>query len=291
MFYLIHQAGKVASQSLEVSIILSDRSARVERHHYLESRNLAEVERLCDLAPANSQNFALRGQTVDARKAMVALSQQPPENVWILTGIRDPLDLAIAAFFQNLAYYCPDYTSPAPDEVFDVSRFNVEVDRVIEAFQRQFEAFLQRTNAGAGVRDIVELDIRRKLQNLGDWFDREFKPVHAVDLFELQIGTAPFVRFQTERANFIVYRMETFRENFPAILQQLPLPPQIKIIDQNVADQKDYAVLYRRFRERFKPTADMMEYYYGGRFFRHCYSGVEPLYSPEREGNRRLAAR
>jgi hypothetical protein len=286
VFYLIHQAGKVASQTLESTILMSDPGSKVERHHYLEAGNLAEVERLCDLAEPSAQVEALRFQTSRAHLALQRLAMQKPRDVWVLSGFRDPLDLAISAFFQNLSYYVPHYSSPAPGEAYDRRRFDAEVDRVIDVFTNEVTSYLERARLGTGARDVRELDLRRKLQNLGEWFEREFNPVHGVDVYELDVGGKPLVHFTRGEKNFVLYRMETLQASLGKLLRLLPIAAVRGVVVLNTAAQKDYSVLYDRFRERFIPTGEMMEYYYGGRFFAHFYPGARPLY-----GTRRVRAR
>jgi hypothetical protein len=277
-FYLIHQAGKVASQTLAWTIVSADRSSRVERHHYLEPSNLAEVDRLCNEAPPSAQVQSLRKQTQEARNAIAALSRQDPQDVWVLTGFRDPMDFAISAFFQNLYYYCPSYVSPAPGEAYDLDRFDQQVDSVIEVFNSEVEAYIGRVRNGLGVRDVRELDLRRKLQNLGEWFDKEFKPLYGIDVFTIEVGNMPFIRFSASNVNFLIYRMETFHEFAESILRELPLPPGCRLVNENLSSTKDYAVLYSRFRERFVPSEEMIRYYYDDRFFTHFYKGTRPRY-------------
>ncbi len=206
----------------------------------------------------------------------------------MLTGFRDPLDFAISAFFQNIAYLYPSYSSPAPGESYNPDRFDVEVDKVIVAFKTEVAGYLERLRTGVGVRNLRELELRIKLHNLGDWFDRELKSVFEIDAYDIAVADRPFVRFSSQKGNFLLYRMETLSESLPALLAQLPLSPHLRVVNVNRTTEKDYAVLYRRFRERFTPTAEMMEYYYGGRFFRHFYGDAEPLYQEHREGNRLL---
>lgn len=280
MFYLIHQAGKVASQTIEVTICLTDRTARVERHHYLVPDNLSEIERLVVLEPANPQAASLKMQAGLGLAALLALAQTDPKDVYILSGFRDPLDFAISAFFQNLELFYPDYRS--------ASNLETEVDRVIDVFTTEFDGFLERKLAAIAPRNIRELETRRKLQNMGEWFDNEFKPISGVDVYQIDFRADPFVCFRTPRARFLIYRMETFRANLPTIVSQLPLPEPIKVSDQNLGSDKEYASLYRRFRERFRATPKMIDYYYGSRFFQHFYAGVEPLYSADRAGSRVL---
>ncbi|MGH7660255.1 MAG: putative capsular polysaccharide synthesis family protein [Vulcanimicrobiaceae bacterium] len=277
-FYLIHQAGKVASQTLSWTITMADRSARVERHHYLEASNLDEVDRLCDVAKLSSQVQSLRKQTNEARAAMLALANQEPTNVWVLTGFRDPLDLAISAFFQNLSYYSRDYVSPEPGESYDQQRFDAQVDRVIESFRSHFDEHLNRVRTGTDVANVRELDLRRKLQDIGVWFEREFKTVHGIDVYGLDIGSRSFIHFEERGVNFVLYRMETFAARAGDVIAELPIPKGSPVVSDNVSAAKDYAILYQRFRERFAPTDEMVEYYYESPFYRHFYRESQPLY-------------
>lgn len=258
---------------------MADRSARIERHHYLETSNLREVERLCDSAKPSSQVRSLRKQAAEARAAMEALAKRDRHEVWVLTGFRDPLDLAISAFFQNLSYYSRDYVSPEPGEDYDLIRFDAQVDRVIDSFRVHFREHIGRVKKGLDVVDVRELDLRRKLQEIGVWFEKEFKAVHGIDVYQLDIGSRPFVHFEERGTNFMLYRMETFAVNAGDLIAKLPLPKGASIISDNVSSTKDYAILYQRFREKFVPTSDMVDYYYGSRFYRHFYGDSRPLYS------------
>lgn len=53
-YYLIHQMGKVASQSVEAAIRHAFPAARVERHHYLSDANLTSLQVICRLPGAGN---------------------------------------------------------------------------------------------------------------------------------------------------------------------------------------------------------------------------------------------
>lgn len=286
MFYLIHQAGKMASQTLELSLVLTDPGARVERHHYLSEANLAAFERACARDRPGPPVNDLRKQVDAARVAARAFAREDPNHVWVLSGFRDPLDFAISAFFQNLGYYYPSYMSPSEGEDYDRVRFDDEVERVIAVFNREFEAYLVRRTAALEPANVREIELDTKFSNLGEWFDSDFKVVHGLDVFEVEVGSKPYVTLRTQRGTFVLYRMETFRESLIPILSSLPLPRDLKLANQNMSAEKDYAVLYRRFRELFVPTASMIEHFYNGKYFVHFYAGVRPLYEEGRRGNR-----
>jgi hypothetical protein len=286
MFYLIYQAGKVASQTLEWTIRTSDPIARIERHHHMAPEQLAEFDRLCALEKPGSKLLTeYQHQIAAARTAAAAFEHQDPHNAWVLTGFRDPLDFSISAFFQNLSDIHPRYSSPSPGEAYDRDRFDEEVERVIGIFNREYQAFMERVRAGNPAPGLRDRELRLKLSHIGEWFDVELKPFLGIDAYEYDVAGKPFICVRTKRANFLMYRMETLRESLPALLQQLPLSgSSVQLINRNIGAEKDYAVLYNRFRERFTPTAEMMEYYYGGRFFRHFYGDSKPLYQEGRRG-------
>lgn len=279
MLYLIHQGGKVASQTLEGTIAASHPGAAIERHHYLRPENLDALDRICDRAGENPHAAQQRHQTTVARRALEVLAQEDPRSVWVISGFRDPLDHVVSRFFQNLSEFCPSHSSPQPDEAYDADRFDVEVDRVITLFNQQVEDFLSKRWEGMDMASALEKfwSVRYAV-HMDAWFEFEFKPVHNLDIYDIEFGSKSFVTLASDRGNFVFYRMEGFRESLPALLAALPLPKPAQILNRNVGAEKEYAVLYRRFRERFVPSQSMLAYYYESRFFRHLYAGAAPIY-------------
>jgi hypothetical protein len=185
----------------------------------------------------------------------------------VLSGFRDPLALVQSAFFQNIATYCP-WVDRNPSDLFS------EVDRLFEYFDFQFE----RMRSGAAPSTFQEALLHLKLEGPGSWYDTEFNDFYGIDIYRQEIGVAPFVTFQSGRFRFCVYRSETLPTALPALLQQVGLPPALLAAqaNMNVTDRKEYSRLYGAFKERFRPTPDMVEYYYGGRFYEHFYGSYRP---------------
>lgn len=274
MLYFVHQPGKVGSQTVEASLRASDPRATTLRFHLLSRPNLEAGERVARAASGPLAQ-SLAEQIAGGRQALEVLRRHAPAETVVFSGVRDPLDFAIAAFFQNLAYFYPDYSSPLPGEQFNAGLFDAEVDRMLEAFSAEFDAF--RARAGKPVDTIRDFVTNNAFHNLGEWYDEEFRAVHGVDVFAMDFSKT-FERFQTERGAFIIYRKESLQEALPEMLSLLPLPGPPRIVNANVSTDKPYTVLYQAFRERFDPTEEMIDYYYGGRFFRHFYSDSRPMY-------------
>lgn len=271
--YLIYAFGKVATQTLERSIRISDPTALVERYHYLLPERLASFEEYCRRFGDQLPLTALLNQTRNAKRAFGLLEAHDPQNVWILTGFRDPLDFDVAAFFQNLSQFVPSYISPAPDEEYDLERLDREVDRVLAAYEARFEKLLA---LAAGEPPNDPLYERDAANNFDEWFEKEFRPVVGLDVYGLDVGSRPFVHFESARGHGLLYRLEALAQSLPALLDELPLPKPHRLENVNVATTKDYAVLYKRFRERFIPSAEMRRHFYSGRYYRHFYSDRGP---------------
>lgn len=268
-YYLIHQCGKVASQTVEAAIRESTNgTSRVERHHYLSDGGLADLESMCRLpgVQADGIDGVMHQLTVAraVRKDIDAFRCQDElgGGVWILTGVRDPLEVSIAAFFQNLPIYCPwlDYND---------DKVNCAADRLIEFFNYEFDRML----SGRSATSFQEALLERKLRGPEPWFDKEFRPFYDVDVYERRIGLSqPYVTFGNRNFKFMIYRMELLSSAIDPLLRGIGAPKVVKDLrDLNVGRKKDYSSIYQAFRQRFRLRSPVMDYYYGGPFFRHFY--------------------
>jgi len=75
-----------------------------------------------------------------ARKAVAGSENDPDCGAWILTGVRDPLDLIVASFFEDVDTYCPGLS-------FDERNIEEELGRVTAAF-RTWTAINTKENVG-----------------------------------------------------------------------------------------------------------------------------------------------
>jgi hypothetical protein len=262
-YYLIHQAGKGASQTLEAAIRKSITSpARVERHHYLSDAGLANLESICRQPgiEADSSDGVMHQLTL-ARAVRADLDACEPGSVWVLSGVRDPLDLSVAAFFQNLPIYCPwlDYS---------IGRADYAADRLIEFFKGEFDRML----SAKPPRNFQEALLNLKLRGPEKWFDEEFHALYDVDVCSMGMRRSePFVCFRNGKFRFVIYRTELLSSAIYALLRTVGTSPVKEVKDQNVAREKEYSNIYRLFKQKFRPPSQIRDYYFGGWFYRNFY--------------------
>jgi Putative capsular polysaccharide synthesis protein len=267
-YYLIHQVGKVASQTLEAAIRRSTGgTSRIERHHYLSDDGLANLESMCRLPGIQADGFGSVMQQLTVARAVrdeldAYLEADVSCGVWVLTGVRHPLDLSVAAFFQNLRTYCPSLD-------YDDDNADCAADRLIEFFNSEFDRMLLGKSATSFPEALLDLSLRGP----EPWFDKEFRPFYDVDVYERPIGRSqPFITFSSSKFNFVIYRTELLSTAIHPLLRTIGAPAVVgEMSSVNVGEEKDYLNLYRVFKRRFKPSVSVKDYYYGGPFFRHFY--------------------
>jgi len=101
-----------------------------------------------------------------------------------------------------------------------------------------------------------------------------------IDVYQVETGPSEIIRLDRPPFEIVLYRFERLKTALPALLDMLEIGGSQPISNVNVAADKEYRLLYRRFRELFAPPPDMVEYYYGDRwgpYFDHFYPGAPPL--------------
>ncbi len=259
---LIHQMGKVGSQTLEHSIRQSAPDLRVERHHQLHEGNLKRLETAAN-APGTPEATAasLRYQVVMARACAADLFGQPGSSYGcVLTGYRNPIDQVIASVFQNLdAYELPlQWTAASLPRDCEV---------VGEFLEHWFEQFLD----AARTQECQELVCRFPFPQSVNWFDLEFAPFHNLDVYDYPPGKDGLLVIDRDQTRFILYQQEQLETQFPLIMRLIPGLSRMVQDNRNRAVDKPYAALYREFKLRFMPSAAMLEYYVTSKYYRHFY--------------------
>lgn len=259
-YILIHQPGKVASQTVEAVFAAALPHGRVERHHALTEATLAKWEATLgrpgvEMGPPYGMDI----QIANGRAARRNLHKLRGPGAWILCGFRDPMDFAVSVFFQALATNCPDLTLAR--EVHDA-----ELQQVIARFNNSF--------------------LRGELQTPEEWFQEEIIDFYNLDIFSLAVGNLPYVVTSNGQFDFLFYRFEDLRISLPDIVARLGLKYPETVAHRNIGSEKATGRLYSAFREAFVPTIEMARFCYDTRFFRHFY-GDAPNYQSLPAGIRR----
>jgi hypothetical protein len=273
-YVLIHQMGKVASQTIEQTIRAVDATIPIDRLHFLHPSNIQlwdQVQGVDDLPGDYTQS--VRHQMRSGQECVRGLEehQRQAHRVCVLTGCRDPLDHVIASVFQNLDIYVPQVT-------LDPTRGDFECTLVDSTFHEMFVQF-KKSTLGTSWREQV---FARLFNQALTWFDKEFTTVHGVDLYQHKPNKHGLLVLDQKSTRYILYKLETLEQQLPNVLKLIPgLPRRIPAVHRNRAQEKPYAALYSLFRKRFTPTPAMIDHFYHSRYFQHFYAGAKPRFAPQ----------
>jgi hypothetical protein len=261
--FLVHQPGKVASQTVEAAIrSCLPPGATLSRDHYLSDEGLGRLLELCKLPGADPQlEQSVRFQFEQAKESRARYLDLKAENLWLVTGVREPVAQIISGVFQNLDVYCPDIALAEGDEG---ARAGALADFINEKF-KQMRAGVPANNFGEGL-------MRLKLQGQENWFEEEFKETYGIDVTRLDMSRSQtFVTFTHRNLSVLLYRTERLLDGIPDLLAAMGLKNDTAPAYVNRGAEKSYARLYAAFKCLFVPTEAMLDYYKRGPFGRTFY--------------------
>lgn len=269
---LVYQMGKVASVAVEQGLrrVLPD--ADVRRLHFTSEARLEQFIALLEHArDAGDAPFGAMASIVEQvrdnteTRAHVRGHVAAGGRVTVVTGVREPIDFVVAAFFQVL-----DFVSPLSAELFRLD------PAWVTTLQRLFLDFWTRAAVGAAWTTSAERQIGPLFTLAAEWFERELEPLLGVDVYATPLDPAAgYAVIRTEEADTLLFRFEDARRVLPAALGELLGRSLVALDETNAAMQKPTAALYRAFRETLRVPPALVAAAYATRYARHFYTDAE----------------
>jgi hypothetical protein len=109
-----------------------------------------------------------------------------------------------------------------------------------------------------------------------NWFDREFKPVLGVDIYE-----HPFphdkghTRIKTVRYDILVMRTDLDDASKKRCVEEFLGLEGLSLVPKNVGSQKPYAATYRKFLDALELPESYVDEMLGSKYTRHFFSPDE----------------
>jgi hypothetical protein len=185
--------------------------------------------------------------------------------VMLVTGVREPVDFAVAAFFQVL-----DFVSPLAADLFRVE------PGWVATLQAAFVDFWTRALAGDAALSTADRQILPLFTLPQRWFEEELQPFLGVDVYAepFDTGTGYAVR-RTAQVDTLLFRFEDARRVLPSALGELLWRPAVPLDERNAASEKPTAALYRAFRETLRVPRALVAAAYATRYAKHFYTEGE----------------
>ncbi len=244
---IIFQPGKVGSTTVQVSLLEKYKDIGIDVPVY-HAHILCNIEERIEFV---RQNRKFPKNTIKKLRESARLRAQidaHPDRIWnVVTLVRDPVAIKVSSMFQNLYEYIPNW-----QDLYNSGQLTLD---------DLLNHLLQKKEFGAG--------------GLVDWYDAQMKPLWGIDVFAQPFPHAQgYQIYRSQRGSLLLIRLEDLNRVAENAFEEFIGVKNLKIINTNTSEQKKYADLYRRFKERPLPV-EYVDAIYATRFARHFYTDAE----------------
>lgn len=248
---IIHQMGKVGSKTVQLSLMRAYEALGI-RVPICHSHTLAGFDERRQYALLHEQNIERTLAAVEhGEEIRKQIDENPSQHFNLITLVREPIARNIARFFHNLAEFIPDW-----HERYKAGKLNAD----------ELQKFF--------------LSISRSQYDPSEWFQIQMKSVPA---FGIDVFAEPFSKERgykiypgTSRARLLLIRMENLNDCSKDAMNEFLGIKNFTIHNTNVAEEKDYAALYRAFKNQPLPV-EYVQKIYSTKVARHFYMDMELL--------------
>jgi len=254
---LIYQMGKVGSSSVTASLRAANVDRRIYHVHFLTPSLVDDYERRRRDYLGSSREGRLK-HIWQYQHINQQLRHSVNGNKWkIITLVRDPVARNLSTFFEN------------------IESVSIEQDQVwhLKSYEYDFEMTIKKDNLNALIERFFETDLHDVPI---EYFDHEFKDYLGIDLFATEFPTETGYKiYQEKRADVLLMRLESLNECFTDAIQGFLGYDNLQLVNTNVGNQKDYADLYRAFKDIIQLPESYLDKLYSSKFAQHFYNSTE----------------
>jgi hypothetical protein len=232
---VVYQMGKVGSGSITQTLIASGYNAY--HVHHLRETNIEGVK-----SQLLSKGFDLPPELTTIPKIIKANILGSATNRFI-TLVRDPIARNISAFFHNLQILT---SIPNSKEIPNVTE-------LINVFLTQYGH---------------EIPL--------NWFDNELKTVLGIDIYEYPFPkNNGYLEINFKNIHLLILKVEISDEAKIYALSNFLGGNPIKFRNSNIAEDKYYKNIYKRFQTNIRLPKDYIDTMLNSRYTNHFYSNEE----------------
>jgi len=255
---LIYQMGKVGSSTVKASLERYT-NRKIYHFHVLQTEILKRLE---NFRKKSFPNISAGGIDYVWMSQYIRhwVTQDLKGEKWkIVTLVRDPLARSIATFFENS----------------EVEKLDGDNSWRVKSAWHDFDIRVEEDDLGTLTEMYFKLIDRLLLRSL-DYFDREFKGVMGVDLFDTPFShSAGYQIYEYPKCNILLIKLEHLNECVQEAYRKFFKIDSTELDDQNVGSHKDYARLYQLVKERIKFPDRLIDEIYSHKLPMHFYSPEE----------------
>jgi hypothetical protein len=242
---LIYQMGKVGSMTLEASIRKVYKDIDLDVPIY-RSHTLMDFEKAAEIIKSKMGNSSAMLEEVEKERKLRNKIDEEPDKLWnVMTMVRDPVARNIAAFFQNIDSYLPEWK-----ELWESN--SLPMQRLLDSFFENEEV------------------------NSPFWFETRLELVFGINVyaspFPHQIGYK--IYRNPPRADMLLIRLENLNQVASEAVDKFLRIPNFRLLNTNIGSEKPYADVYRTMLRTPLPKSYVKKMY-STALARHFYTETE----------------
>jgi nicotinamidase-related amidase len=264
--FVILSPGKTATQTIEQTLLSLHPAVQVRRLHFISSRRAECIKDAAELKnDALSSSAVEQAASADHVRREIKMVRALGGSIAFVTGMREPVDRAIADTFQIFPSLFPCYS--------ELQQSGPEfIDFLGTAFVKTWKLQFTELRSSAG----EQFSLGGSVRFADRFFSEEFAPITGIDILSKAIDReAGFTLLKSGRTSALVYRYEDIERGLAAGLAELTGQRDIELASTNLAAEKSYAALYRDFRANFRIPDELCSAIYESPYIRHFYSDTD----------------
>jgi hypothetical protein len=254
---LIYQMGKVGSKTVRSSLRPLELDRSIYHVHYLSLDRVNELESERKQYLGTDKEHLLKHVWQYQYLRRQIANGFDGKRCQVITLTREPVGRNVATFFENL----------------EVAPLAQQDHYAIRSDYYDFELVLDIGN----IDPLAEIFFERMNHDTPlTFFDRELKGVLGVDVFASQFPRSKgYQIYRNERTEVLLIRLEDLNECARDAFREFLGIADLGLINTNIGSEKEYASLYRTFKEAIVLPQAYVHRMYTSDYAQHFYSPAE----------------
>lgn len=255
---LVYQMGKVGSSTIVTSLKAINLDRPIYHPHFLTKARIVKTEE-------DRKNFFLTKRHSYLQRPWLyefllgQLNEGTMGRKWkVVTLTREPVVRNISAFFENLEVKRLDEMDcyEISSHYYKISPTIIRLDN-LEALNK---LFFEKVNHNSPE----------------EFFDREIKGLLGVDVYTRKFPRQKgYCIVEGDLADILLLRLEDLNKVATEAFMDFLAIKDFKLLKSNLGSEKNYAPLYKEFKQSVKFPKGYLNNIYGSRYMQHFYSVEE----------------
>ncbi len=254
---LVYQMGKVGSKTVINSLSKANINRRIYHVHFLEPDLVKKYENKRSVYLGTEREGALRHIWQYSYLGDRIKKGLKGERWKIITLVRDPVARNLATFFENI-------------EVVSVNSDGVWT---LNSAEYDFQLIVKKDDLSA----LIELFFAKCRHDTPlVYYDREIKQVFNIDVYASDFPTTSGYKvYRGTDADVLLIRLEDLNRCVSDAFKELLEIEDINLVNTNIGAQKDYADLYKDFKNHIRLPSSYLDKLYSSKLSKHFYEEEE----------------